>query len=205
LIEIHQDTDTESPNDWGNRDLFLVGFHRDFWVQRKGFDEELVRDLLTKDGITEEYKETLKKYHVFGLEAYIHSGVSLHLIGEAKIDRQWDVSAVGAVFVDKKEWRTRKSAEKAARGLIETWNQYLSGEVYGYIVKNADGSDIEAKDERGNSLMDSCWGFYGTEHAIADAKDSAEYIAKRLREIKTKKIKAFIKNKVPLAKRDLTT
>lgn len=111
-----------------------------------------------EDGsINDEAKDYLKKYHVFGLEAYIHSGVSLSLSRQGNFpDRRWDVSELGLVFVAKNEARTRAKAQKLARGLISTWNQYLSGAVYGFKLENAVEEEI-----------DSCWGYYGD----YDAKD----------------------------------
>jgi hypothetical protein len=113
-----------------------------------------------EDGsINDEAKEYLKKYHVFGLEAYIHSGVSLALSHQGNFpDRQWDVSRLGLVFVAKSTSRMRAKAEKLARGLLERWNHYLSGQVYGFEIENNQGE-----------VIDSCWGFYGD----YDEKDGA--------------------------------
>lgn len=203
-IEIYPDNDPQRPDDWGDDRMFLVGFHeREFFVERKGFDKELCNALMgstdepehhDKDVLDLDVRDTLKKYHVFGLEAYIHSGVALYLSGECKIDRQWDVSQVGCVFIAKTECRTRPSARKAAESLIETWNQYLSGDVHGYVVKDADGGDLDSLDE-------SCWGFYGIESAIEAGKEAAEYLAKNIKQKREAKLKTLIANHVPLDRR----
>jgi hypothetical protein len=91
----------------------------------------------------------LKDYWIFPLEACIHSGVCLYLSGGCAIDRQWDVSQLGAVFVSKKEARLSKSARELALSLIKTWNLYLSGQVYSFSVTDPDGEDV-----------DSCGGFF---------------------------------------------
>ena len=62
----------------------------------------------------------------------------------------------------KKEWKTEKEARKAVLNYIETWNQYLSGDVYGYLIEN------ELGEETGG-----CWGFYGTEYETNGLLDSA--------------------------------
>lgn len=168
-IRIEPDQDAESPDQWGNTDMFLVGFHREFAVNRDGFGLEVARAVFDSDyaddeSVADRAKKIKKEYHVFPLEAYIHSGVSLSIGGEGKFpDRQWDVSQLGAVFVEKKQWRKVESARKAARSLIETWNQYLSGDVWGYVVEDQDGESL-----------DSCWGFYGRDEAIEAAKESAD-------------------------------
>jgi len=189
-IEIHQDTDPIGPNEWGDDGLFLIAGHRDFYVPPSSNERNF--------SMQAEIDKRRETYHIFGLEAYIHSGVVLALSQEGNFpDRQWDVSQLGVVFAKKSEWRLRKSAEKAARGLIEEWNQYLSGDVYGYIIKDADGYDIP------NCLDSSCWGFYGHDLVVSEAKEAAEGIAKSIRDKKAAKLKAFIKNKVPISKRTL--
>lgn len=165
-LKIEPDQDAESPNTWGNDSLFLVGFNRrEFYVERQGFSEGLVTSLLNgckhEDGSkNDEAHAIAKKYHVFPLEAYIHSGVALYLAGEASTDRQWDVSPLGTVFVSRKEWRTRAQAEEAARSLIAEWNQYLIGDVYTIDILNQDGDTV-----------DSCSGFYGYDDALQSAKE----------------------------------
>ena len=41
-IKIRQDEDSESPNDWGDENLFLVYDHRQFTVKREGFNVESI-------------------------------------------------------------------------------------------------------------------------------------------------------------------
>jgi len=223
-INIYHDEDARSPDEDGDDGLFLVGYHRNFTVDRGqralvpictdetfadgqrhyldaksrwySYDEAKKEGLIDKEtrrgeytpgisqslaqniarggkyedgSVCDEAAEYVRKYHIFGLEAYIHSGVVLALSREGGFpDRQWDVSQLGLVFAAKKEWRMRKSAEKAARGLVSTWNDYLSGNVYGYVV------------EPGG---DSCWGHYGDYDAPGGAleagREAAEYEYKK--------------------------
>uniref|UniRef100_A0A6M3JGW1 Uncharacterized protein n=1 Tax=viral metagenome TaxID=1070528 RepID=A0A6M3JGW1_9ZZZZ len=255
-INIYQDENAESPEEMsgGDEGLFLVGYHRDFTIDRgryeripitiyktedfkenngydgrvyedrygwKSYEEAKKEGLLDKqttkqgnyvvgisknlaraivnggkdeDGeINYDAKEYIKKYHIFGLEAYIHSGVVLALSYEGNFcDRQWDVSQLGLVFVSKKEARTKKSAKELALGLIREWNDYLSGSVYGYVIKFKEGDE------------DSCWGYYGdTEYMIKECKSIIDNYIKRKQEENNKRLKTLIKNKVPLNKRVL--
>ena len=223
-IKIFYDNDAQSPEDWKDENVFLVGYHRDFTVDRgqrelitifneeefkkdngyhgrvyadgygwKSYEEAKEQGLINKEvrrgqyvpgisrglvqsiandgkfedgSINDEAKDYLKKFHVFGLEAYIHSGVVLALSREGNFpDRQWDVSQLGLVFVAKTEARTRAKARKIALGLIETWNDYLAGRVYGFEIENNQGEAI-----------DSCWGFYGD----YDEQGGALYEAKAI-------------------------
>lgn len=130
--------------------------------------------------------ETFKQFHVFGLEAYIHSGVSLSLSNEGNFpDRQWDVSQLGAVLISKKEFKTRAKAKKCAQGLIEAWNDYLSGNIYGYQIEDNEGYEI-----------DSCYGFYGDyeKNALQEARNTIDHMTnKGTTDHKGQKLMAFVK------------
>lgn len=157
IINVWPDDMNESPESWGDSGLFLTGYHSDFWV--KGIEKiskELAQDIARggkydDNSINENAAEYIKEYHIFGLEAYIHSGVALALSQEGNFpDRRWDVSQLGLVFASKAEFKTRDKAEEAARTLIKTWNEYLSGNVWGFTIKDAAGNE-----------HDSCWSYYG--------------------------------------------
>ena len=161
-----QDYDAQSPQEWGDDKHFLVGYHRDFTVDHnKRIDKDLAQEIAKgKETENSEAQCYVKAYHIFGLEAYIHSGVALALAHEGNFcDRQWDVSQLGLVFVAKEEWKTRDKAREAARGLVEEWNRYLSGDVY-CIVK-------ETYNKNKNKLEhDICGGYYGNKHALEALK-----------------------------------
>jgi hypothetical protein len=158
-----QDNNDEGPE--MDDALFLVGYHRDFTVTR---DDILKKDqcvnLFEDPKNLEDYdKEWVidfkKRYWIFGLEAYIHSGVVLALSHEGNFpDRCWDVSQLGAVLVSKKEWKTEKKARAAALSLIKIINQSNSGEVYGVVLETFDKN----KDQIDHNAV---WGFYGYDYA----------------------------------------
>jgi hypothetical protein len=163
------------PDDEGDDNLFLVHYHRDFEIKRDS--------IITKNDLRnwyrddfEDYKEDpddenevakfplSETYHIFPVAAYIHGGVVLSLgSGSHFPDQRWDVSHVGAVLVSKKEWEEEGKAWEAAKGHVETWNQYLSGDVYGCV--------LETYDKKKNQIdHDSCWGFYGHKYALEEIK-----------------------------------
>lgn len=199
-ISIYPDYDTESPDNWGNEDVFLVAFHRNFSVERDGFSEGLCGSIYRggkyeDESINHEARDTMKKYHVFNLEAYIHSGVRLAIANEGNFpDRQWDVSLLGTVFVSKSEARTKKMAKELAQGLIKTWNTYLEGSVYGFTVTK-NGEDVE-----------SCWGFYEDDtieesSVLAEARSHADYDYEQRLKKHVQSRKAQIAKHVPLSAR----
>ena len=213
-IQVYQDTDYQSPDEWGDDDdTFLVGYHREFWIKRDGFSEDRVKNALQDkytsacceaeltekqcEGCGQENAPRMihplnKEYHILPLEAYIHSGVSLALMNEGNfVDRGWDVSLVGAVFVKRASGRTFATARKYAKGLVQSWNDYLSGNVYGYQA----GEDGE---------IGSCWGFYGDYEKsglLENARGEIDFFVENKRKEKQKQTKAYLVNRVPLSAR----
>jgi len=146
-LRVIQDGDAESPDKWGNEDMFLVYDHRQFTIEREGFKPRALYNYLK---LLSEDKELAKKlcpefenYWIFPVAAYIHSGVSLS-ITDSFAPQGFDTSVTGFVLIEKdilqtgsggiEEDLTEEEAKKYAESLIETWNVYLSGEIYGFRV-----------------------------------------------------------------------
>jgi hypothetical protein len=55
---VQDDNYGNSPNDWGNEDLFLVYDHRSFYVERKGFEpRNIFEHLSAKEPLKENYTD----------------------------------------------------------------------------------------------------------------------------------------------------
>jgi hypothetical protein len=63
--------------------------------------------------------------------------------------------------------KMRAKIEKYLTGEVETYDQYLTGEVYGFTIEK--GEDEEH--------VDSCWGFYGynDDYMISEIKSAIKY------------------------------
>lgn len=99
------------------------------------------------------------------LYLYDHSGITMWTDDGIKRYHQhyaWDGGQVGYIYVLKSELRkelkavrlSKKNLEYARKvliGEVQVYDQYLTGDVYGYVLEN-DGEEI-----------DSCWGYYPTE------------------------------------------
>lgn len=184
IIKIIQDTDAQSPKDWEDDSAFLIHYHRDCWIENPITNETELRAWYNGD------KRAYKNYHVFAVSAYIHSGVRLSLENTFPSDSYgWDTSHVGAVLVSKGETKNKAQARNIALGVVSTWNDYLSGNVYGYqIVNNGD----------------SCYGFYGDykKGALEAAREAVDWLVKvEEQKKKSKKLRAYIINKAPIDKR----
>lgn len=117
-----------------------------------------------------------KKYIVLPVYMYEHSGITIRT---SKFSCPWDSGQIGYIYISKdkakKEWG-KGYADKATKyldGEIQTLDDYLTGNVYGYVVEY-EGNELE-----------SVWGFY-PEHdgkkpynyCLQEAKNSVDYFAK---------------------------
>lgn len=135
-IEIEPDYNAESPASWDNNDVYLIFEHREFTVKQGNFSVSNVKEYLElkqsdKVKSSEELEELnnykdLDEYDIFPVSAYIHSGISLSLGNTYG----WDNSNAGFILVNK----TFENSKEIAKGLLNDWNIYVSGEVLCYII-----------------------------------------------------------------------
>jgi len=177
-IEIYPDLYPESPREWdnlcvlhcwhkninlGDENYYLYNESDEYWLNKN------IKDARNNGDI------------VLPLYIYQHSGVVLSLGSFAgKLPQghyEFDSGQVGYLVIPKKKAieefgnkiMTKKVEEKAlkvAEGEIKTYNQYLAGDIYGYKILNENGKEIDDG---------SCWGFYGLEYTLAEAKSIVDY------------------------------
>jgi hypothetical protein len=63
--------------------------------------------------------------------------------------------------------------DKLVEGLIENYQTWANGDVWGFIIEDADGVELE-----------SCWGFYGSDSCIEAGKEAADGIMGHSRNVK---------------------
>ena len=104
------------------------------------------------------------------ISMYEHSGISLWLGSKwCHPDAQWDCSSIGFAYVEKKtakeegmldpgdeyEHDWKKWAYAMMDGEMETYNKYVSGEVYGYMIEDYEEDELEEwRKEKSISLSD---------------------------------------------------
>lgn len=157
----------DNPNDNNAPDLFLVNYHRDFGVT--------VDNIITEDEVREYYVNNTKpacakKYWLFKLNAYIHSGVVLGLAPTNFPDERWDVSHVGLVLVSKKHWKTEEKARECAESFVHEWNQYLSGDIWGMCT---DVFDLKTK-QLLIEESEAVWNCYDYDYCLKELKKESE-------------------------------
>ena len=164
IIKIYHDPDAESPRAWSNLGT-LICWHRRYrlgdsheFESPKAFPRDLA-DVSDHSDLSMEHlrDRAERKAILLPVFLYDHSGLAMHTIG---FHCPWDSGQVGFVYVTLEAVREefgakrvtkalREKAEDILRGEIVSYDAYLGGRVYGYVIER-DGEEVEA-----------CWGFLG--------------------------------------------
>ena len=163
-IKIYHDPDTENPREWSNLGT-LICWHRRYRLgdsHRFDSPEAFLRD---RAGVSDQSDLSMehlrdraeRKVVILPVFLYYHSGLAMNTIG---FHCPWDSGQVGYVYVTLEAIRTefgvkyvtkalREKAEDILRAEIVSYDAYLGGRVFGYVIKQ-DGEEVDA-----------CWGFVG--------------------------------------------
>lgn len=168
-IKIHLDDDPGNPRtEWDNFGK-MVCWHRRYNLGDK-------HDFSDPEHFQEFVNEQKGKIVILPLYLYDHSGITMNTKG---FHCRWDSGQVGWIYATyediKKEYSVKKVTQKTLEEVkklltseVETYDQYLTGQVYGYVIEDKEGEHL-----------DSCWGFYdGTDYCIKEAKLSADALEK---------------------------
>ena len=113
-----------------------------------------------------------------GVTEELYSGLAMNTTG---FGCGWDSGQMGFIYATKETIEmTGVAPENVEAGLIEevkTYSQFLSGDVWGYVIKDSDGS-----------VLDSCCSFYGHDDCETEAKSALAFCEKEAAE-KAKKDK----------------
>ena len=192
ILRIYPDMDPESPREWDNvGTIFMTGMEKYSFNETSGggdwlgFIEHEVTGVCAYTNIEDkmcalfdrdegEYWQVIERLfdEFFVWLPLYYNGHKLCLRDEEE----------GMIFVSRadleKEGLTEERALEVLKGEIETLNQYLSGEVYGFrLMANEDDDELDD--------IDSCWGFYGediytngiTDHVDMNEVKRVEYMA----------------------------
>ena len=120
-------------------------------------------------------KALIGKGNVIMLPLYLydHSGITMNTGG---FSCPWDSGQVGYIYVTmedaRKEWsgtdeEIRAKALTCLEAEVKVYDQYLTGDVYGYIIEDDDGE-----------IVDSCWGFYEDEYCREAGEEAMKFLMK---------------------------
>src|SRR3990167_6184101 len=162
-ISIYQDADPMDPRKEFDNGGVMVCLHRSYDLgDRKPTDTEL---RAARNGSLERY---LRRYQqavaVLPLGLLDHGGLYMYVgSGPHWTDGAgWDSGCVGFIYLSASEGV--ENPESLLRAEVEEYNQYLTGECYGYVVKDEE-----------DEVVDSCWGFYGWASVKEGAESAADY------------------------------
>ncbi len=178
----------EPPSAWGDENLFLVAYirrHLEVGPPKKFSADP---DTLREEG-----------FLIFPVRGYVHSGVALALGGSAEasgypFNDLFDSGWAGFVAVNMEEiengspgWReeyhpgrtSEQIAYTMAEGLIHTWNQYLSGDIWSYKVLEIETCSLGHEHY---DIVESCGGFYGRDQAEAEGAAALEHCENKAKE-----------------------
>lgn len=170
-VKIVQDENPESPRTSMDNLGTMVCFH-----SRYNLGDKHNYDHGDYNGWDEMKLDIIKNEKVgviLPLYLFDHSGLS---ISTGDFNDRWDSGQIGFIFVSKdkmlKEYGgkicTKQLKEKVTKyleGEVETYDQYLRGDIYGYKVWR-----LGKKSGKKKELIDSCWGFYGEDQCLDEAR-----------------------------------
>lgn len=181
-IRIERDDDPSSPREWDNLGR-MVCFHRSYNLGDKHDYNTAHYDgwAAVRAAITKEENAVV----ILPLFLFDHSGITMSCSTDmfrAADSHGWDWGCVGFIFARRedvlkeygKKRITKKTLENVTKvlvGEVETYDLYLTGDVWGYIVEDDDGEHL-----------DSCWGFYGREYCEKEAADMVTYLEQQAKE-----------------------
>jgi hypothetical protein len=154
IFEIFQDQSSDNPRTWDTLGTIYATHSRYNFADRNANEHDLER--AKKDGV------------VLNLYLYDHSGLKLSTQPFAD---PWDSMQIGYVYVTKekieKEYnvkritkKLRQQVENVLQSEIKTYNDYVSGNVYGFVVSEIKKCSLDVEHK---THIDSCWGFFGTD------------------------------------------
>lgn len=162
-IEVIYDQEPDDPRAWSNIGK-MVCAHKKYRLgdntAKTGIDlNRTYGEYAGWSDVESHLRSSLGAQVVLPLFLYDHSGITMQT---KPFSCSWDSGQVGFIYAtaediqeaagnsvpekDLIEWATKRLESE-----VETYNKYLTGETYGYVVTTESGGHY-----------DSCYGFYGT-------------------------------------------
>ena len=174
-LKVVQDTDPESPRTWDNLGT-MVCFHKRYELGDKtdyrseDYDswEELEEGIIKNEG----------EVVILPLYLYDHSGIT---ISTSPFGCNFDSGRIGFIFVSKykikKEGIDETKVEEYLKGEVSTYDQYLTGDVWGYKVYEIETCELghEHRNE-----VESCYGIYGHDDCESEGKSVIQHLEKEV-------------------------
>lgn len=167
-LEIVQDMDPENPVAEGYLLSTLAMFHRRYTLGDQNHDIDH-RSFSGWDEMEAHIRKTKDVAAILPIYMYDHSGIT---ISHTPFSCNWDSGQVGFGYITKQQARdcyavkrvtkqVRELAEELLISEIKEYDMYLTGDVWGYVIKDRDGEEIEAG-----------WGIYGRDYCEKEGNEA---------------------------------
>jgi len=202
-VKLYQEFEPWDPREWDNLGRMLCAHKRyrlgdpldiaapgwsEYWADRfSGWGE--VRRAIWRD---------FDAVVVIPLYMYDHSGITIRTYPFAS---HWDSGKIGYIWASRKDVmecysrermsdKLRDRVEKVLVGEVETYDQYVTNDVYGWVVESPEGRSL-----------DSCSGYFGWDYArnamLQEARSVIDWDIKHRIQDHADRVKVWIKNNVP--------
>jgi hypothetical protein len=183
-VKIFTDESPESPRTWDNLGKMICSHRRYDLGDKHNYNPNNYNSL---EEVTEAIRKGENAVVMLPLFLYDHSGITISTSTEYPFNDRWDAGQVGFIIVTReamlKEYGikriTKKHIEQATKVLkseVKVYDQYLTGEVYGFKAFEVSTCDKGCEHEE---ETDSCWGFFGDDFKTNGISD---YLEKELAE-----------------------
>ena len=183
-IKIEYDEDAANPRkEWDNAGT-MVCWHRRYILgdeQPKESPQDYLNGLAEEYGVIRDDDDNVdqevvalllaKHYVILPLYLMDHSSISM---STGSFNDPWDSGQVGFIYMGMikahKEWGAADvddglvitQAKRCLEQEVEIYDQYLRGDVYGYVIEE-------------DNCDESCWGFFGLDYCIQQAREVVDY------------------------------
>lgn len=175
-IEIIQDSSPESPREWDNLGTMVCQHLRYNLGDKHNYYLDECESWLDVQ------KELGYPPVILNLYLYDHSGITMSC---SPFGDKWDSGQVGFIFATEetllKEYgkvdeEVIQKAIEVLRGEVETYDMYLTGDVYGYRISEVSTCNLghEHMEE-----VESCWGYYGEDDCMEEAESIVNLLIKK--------------------------
>lgn len=171
-VKLIRDTDAESPRSWDNLGTMACahkrynlgdedGTREALQIIYKHLSDKQLDEMGFDDGELPDIQAALEKTGqviMLPLYLYDHSGITM---STSSFSCRWDSGQVGFIYVSKAKVRQEygwklltkeriAKIEAILKSEVEVYDQYLTGDIWGFEVTEDDQED-------------SCWGFFGSD------------------------------------------
>ena len=166
-IAIYPDMTPEDPRNWDNLGFLLLDHPR----YNLPWENHHVPKGLERDEIVDYVRKNCDAPVVLPVRFY-EAGYTVRL--EVANGHANQVGVIYATRADiKREYGCQRISPQIKRivtkvliGELESYRQYIAGEIYGYLISRYD------------KIVDSCWGYYGYKECVQAAQEALENIIK---------------------------